>query len=127
MAWPSIGSESFIFLTGRVQRPGEALEEITRYGEDGHEYRQIGKRAKVTQHRTEVDVTSAANAQTKEVNYHALKGTLVTVTYPDARSVSSVAVIDVEVLSIRTTEGAVGGVNGGDVIVTAQWMLQGTE
>jgi len=126
MAWPSLGAQSFITFSGRVQPRAEESEEISREGEDGHEYRTIGTRSKPTQHRTERDVADAAAAETLEDAYRAMKSTAVTLTYPDQRD-RTVFVVDVQIERVRTEEAPAGGVAGGAVIVSAVWTLQSTE
>ena len=127
MAWPSIGLEEFISLSGRVQPLAETVEEISRANEDGHEFRTTGQRSNPTEHVSVKDELSEADARIAEDVYKAMRGTLQTVTYADGQSRANVLVMDIQVVSVEVAGVAVGGVVGGDVILTARWVLQGTE
>lgn len=127
VTWPSIGTETFISLSGRVLPIAETVEEISRANEDGHEFRTTGKRSAPTEHVSVSDELSKSDAKLAEDAYRAMRGTLQTVTYPDGQSRSNVMVLDVQVVSVECGEVPVGGVNGGSVIVTARWTLMGTE
>lgn len=129
MAWPAIGSESMITLRGRVQPLGDVMEEITRPGEDGHEYRLVGARGAPTELRTESDYETAADAKAAETAYLAMKGTLQTITYGDGQTRANVMILDVQIESVFRVETPVGGVEtgSGNYLLAAMWQVQATE
>lgn len=123
----SIGSAQFYLLTGRVNPQTPGLEDITRDNIDGQGYRLRAEKSAVTQHQSEADTDTAANAQALEASYAALVGTLQTVTYDDGQQVENVAVLGVQVTSVQKVETPVGGIAAGNWVVKATWQLQGTE
>jgi len=127
MATPSIGAIEFMTLSGRVTTVGTVLVETTPDDENGHEYMALGTRAPESMLMTELDVTSDAGITTHIAACKALQGTLVTVTDPHGEDIDNVAVLDVQVDGSKRTGTAVGGINGGNRIVTLRWRVQATE
>lgn len=123
----SIGDELFYSLSGRVLPQAETLEEIKRANVNGQAYRIAGKGAEPTEHYSEADTDSAANAKATEDAYAAMAGTLQTVTYDDGQTRNNVAVLSVRVTSIQKVVTPVGGIAAGSWVVKATWRLQGTE
>lgn len=120
---PAIGG--FYFVSGQfpaVLAPTMRLEVIDRPGINGHEFRELGKRAPLVRWLTECDT---ANPATLEASYRALSGTLQTIINEDG---STVSVVRVELLAVtrRRVLAAVGGVVGTSGLwwVVAEWALQ---
>jgi hypothetical protein len=106
---------------------GERLQIITRAGVDGTAYRKTGKRAAPSQITTIVDLGSDAAVKSELAAYKALQGTLVTVVTESSGTYTNVAVLAVREVSVRQVLTPVGGVSGGDHLLTCQWVLQMTE
>lgn len=122
-----LGSESFIAFTGRVIPITETVEEITRDFINGHEYRTSGKKGPITKHFATRDIDTAANAKTKIATYLALIGTLVTLTYDDATTLSNVMILDCEIKRVYKCAVAAGGIAAGTFMIEMEWTLQATE
>ncbi len=96
MATPQIGAETFEIMRGAVDVLGEAVQDITRPGVDGHGHRQMGQRAMPSVLRTMKAFTSAATAAGGLDAYKVIQGgDLVTVTYSDGQTVTNVEVLHV--------------------------------
>jgi hypothetical protein len=120
----SIGSLSVLTMHGRVTPTAPSLEEITRPGVDGHAYKDLGKRAPVSQVVTETDVKDAAGLATHLSSAMGLVGTFVTVEHPTGKTVANVCVLACELAGTKAIGTAVGGVNTGNIICTLRWTLQ---
>lgn len=90
---------------------GTVLEEISRTGMDGHEYRDTGKRSEPFTVSALVDVESAVAAAAKIESVKSLQGTLVTVYDDRAEQYDNVVVERVRCLGIREVRTAVGYVS----------------
>ena len=123
MANPSIAGISMISITPRVDKLGEALKSWNRDGIDGATFKKIGKRADpVTL--TCVRDTTTPGAHTTLCK--AAQGTKVTVAYLDS-SYNNLVVIKVLVTTAKKLRTPVGGVVGGNYLVTSSWTVQATE
>jgi hypothetical protein len=121
----SIGGKQFLTWRGpKVSPLAMAVAEITRSGVDGHAFQQQGYRAPAVGVVTSVDTSSPESLSTQ---YQALQGTFVTVVNVDGETVANVMVLGVRILSTKKVELAVGGIEAGSWILTAQWELQATE
>lgn len=112
MAASKIGSVQFRTV-GRFapDPPGTVLEEISRPGVDGHEYRDQGERSEPFTVTALVDVTSAAAAAAMIETVKALQGTLVTVYDDRSQQYDETCVERVRCQGIREVKTAVGYVN----------------
>jgi phosphotransacetylase len=123
---PSIGSATFKFLSGLPAPGGMSLDEITRANADGVSLREIGKRPGPVSLNSFVDI-AAANVKTTIESYHALRGTLVTVTDAHGNTWTNVAVLGVELVRDQKVGTLVGGINSGSsVILECVWRVQAT-
>ena len=112
MAASKIGSVQFRTIGRFAPDPlGTTLEEISRPGADGHEYRDQGERSEPFTVTALVDVTSAANAAAMVETVKALQGTLVTVYDDRAQQYDDVCVERVRCQGIREVKTAVGYLN----------------
>lgn len=126
---PAIGSRSFIDLKGNVEQFGEALEDITRPGQDGVALRQIGERGPVFQMVSIVDTASAALAQAVYEAYKGDQGSIVNITDDKGVTHNNYAILGVALQSIRYTSIIVGdtvNVSSGDdaYLVSCVWTLR---
>lgn len=118
-----IGSLLFIRLDGDMSDVGHTLMDITREAVDGVAYQRRGRRGGLEQLTGVADFTTAANAAAFVTSCNALRGTVVTVIL---RSVSYAnrLVLDCSVQTSVTMASAVGGLTGGNHLVTATFTLQ---
>jgi len=127
MSSSSIGGYTMITVRGTPQPAGMVLADITRANVDGHAYQEQGYHAAPEFLTSIVDLTTAAGVKTEIEGYKALQATLVTIVDDLGNSWTNVAI-----LSVRTSGGKyvacpVGGVNGGNYLLSAQWQVQHTE
>ena len=128
MPTSKIGDYEFITIGGSLQGTAESLQEITRPGVDGHAYRKAGKRGRVSELNPVVDVASAADAAALVVNVLALVAADPLTIYDDqGQSLSNVKVVSADHLRTQTVATPVGGVNGGDHLVSFRVMVQATQ
>jgi len=120
----SIGGNTVLFLKGVVAPKGESLEEVTRPGVSGHSFSKMGERSSVITVETLIDLTSASARNTMITTYRALVGTAVTVVDDFSKSTTGVIVHDVQEISSKMGASAVGGINGGKVLLHCRWRLQ---
>lgn len=124
MATPSIGGIDFTIMRGRVAPQGDEVEDVSRKGLDGHELYIIGARGNRAEIITVRDFDSAADAASHVASCLAYKGgALRTVTYEDGTTTTNVAVLDVQVISVKRVETPSGGLTDGNYLATLQWTL----
>ena len=90
---------------------GVAVEEKSRPGVDGHEFRQFARRHEPFELVYLVDCDSLAAAHTRYAALAALRGSLVTVTDDKGVTAAGVMLLDVVGKQIRPTVAAAGGVS----------------
>jgi len=123
-----IGSEEFIRLDWPQHSQGEMIREITRPGTNGVAFQAIGKRSRAVRARTVIDLADEATADAKYASYVAdLRGSLQTVIDDFGQTHEDVMIIDVQKLNERVCETAVGGINGGKVLLLCDWIFQETK
>ena len=122
---PSIGGYTMITIKGVPTPPATMVAEITRPNVDGHAYVAQGSRAPVELLSSRVDLVSAAAAGNEIVAYRALCSTLVTYVDDVGNTWTNVMVLSVRA-SYKYVATPVGGVNGGNYLVSAQWQVQHT-
>ena len=124
----SVITVTFTTMRGEPAGIGDEVQDVTRPGVDGHEIRRRGKRGRLFRVRTAADFTTAANARAAILDYHKLRGDVVTLT--DAHAVDWTEVLVSEVRTMLYRQGAtiVGGRNvnagGAGVVVQAVWDLR---
>jgi hypothetical protein len=130
MAYPSIGSESFLSLRGALRGLRETLEVLERENVDGQGYRERGQRGPIFQLFSVVDVGSAGAARNKILTYEDMVGTVVTVTDVGGAAWTGYMVLDAQNAGIAERHCIVGGVNvstgGSGFYVACAWLLQAT-
>lgn len=126
---PQIGSYRFLTLQGVLDLAAECVEQLPeRIGIDGTAYRKIGKRARISQMTSEVDVLDKAAAKVLQQNYMNTRGTIVSVTTEQGNVYSNVLVVDVRVTEIPSHRSPSGGlVANSTYMVRAEWTLHSTE
>lgn len=126
MATPSIGGAQFDFLWGTVGLLQDALQDISRPGEDGTGIRLLGTRAEPSELRTMKGYATALAAEAAHgAHMAAVAGALVTVTLANADAIPNVQVI--RVLKARPVKQALGRVGGsGDFQLWETWIVQQT-
>ena len=118
----SIGSFTFIRLTGAVDKLGKLSEDRTRPNVDGHAIGELGRHSRPTQLESIVDCASASAGETLTDNYKALQGTMATLTLCGV-SRGSVYIWEVEDVDRYNVVTPVGGA-GGTHMVVARWTVQ---
>lgn len=121
-----IGTLNFIRMDWSRNLQGEAVRRLERPGGDGVALQKLGKRATPTRARTIVDVIDQAAIATLVSAANTYRGTIVTVVEDDGTSVSGVCVINCVKVQSRYVLTPVGGINGGNWLVTLDWVLQET-
>lgn len=120
-----VGDYDFISFKGGIGPTGQNLEEITRPNVDGIAYRKTGKRALPFQMISIVDVESAQDAQDTLLDYKELQGTLQTIEDDTGKTWEDVAILQVEHISTRKIESAVGGISSNkEYLLTCRWSMQ---
>lgn len=120
--------EDFISMTGQYDPQGQKVEQVTRPGVDGVALKKFGWKAQPTILHTMVDEVSAANAALAVELYADWKGVILdTLTDSTGQSYSDVAILDVQTRKPYYVETPVGGVNGGNWIVEADWTVLFTD
>lgn len=128
----AIGSESFVFVTGQLDRPGKTYRDITRPGTDGVGFSEEGVRGKVTELRCGRDYANVAAAEAAIDAYKALHGTVVAISqYGVNRGVVSGddgihwLILNVEEIpqSRHTAGVATGGVANGLTWMETLWSV----
>ena len=118
----SIASAVFIRLDGDVEGKGMELSEITRPGVNGRAWKQEGVRGKPFELTGTVDVVSFAAADATISYYLGLQGSVVSFVQ-NSLSYSNFLVLSVSNCHKTPLGTAVGGINGGSVLLTSRWSL----
>lgn len=102
---------AFITLRGEPEGVGLELQEVTRPGENGHAYWEMGKRGQVFVMEGMLDYTTLVAAAIGFDSMKAKQGKMVTTLTDDRnRPYNNVALLGVEKVSIRPIGANVGGV-----------------
>lgn len=123
MAFDTIGSHSFINITGPMGRAGIEAEEMTRPYTDSIAIRQTKVGCPKVEWTATRDTTSQANVEAFYASYMLIKGTVVTVvrrgiSYPDY------FIWDVVEDGWMTGAVGVGGIAGGHILFTTKFIVQ---
>lgn len=110
-------------MTNDVQLSGNTVEAIHRPGIHGHDWREIGVRGEPFQIQTVIDCVNSAAASAVKIAYRATRGNLISVTDPRGAVWTNLMVLDVKFLQTQTGYFVRGGVNNGNILVTAIWDL----
>jgi hypothetical protein len=103
----------FITLRGEAEPLGMILEDVTRPGENGHAYWEMGKRGRVFEMEGKADYTTLSAAATSFDSLKSKQGKLATVVDDRGKSWSNVMLLDVEKAGLRPLISAAGGLQSG--------------
>jgi hypothetical protein len=117
-----IGAQTFIRLDGDVDPQSQTLAEITRIGVNGVAFKKMGVRGKVFQLTGIADFASAAASDAIHDTYRAMIGSLVTVRLNTVDR-TNYLVLDVQSQRLPQVASAVGGLVGGNFLVSSVWTL----
>lgn len=130
------GVANFLSLRGSPAGVGQAVEDLTRPGVNGHAYRKAGRRGAPFVMIGTADCLTAAEAK---LILHGVsgvdglvgkaQGSIVSVVDDFARTWANVVLLEVEPLEERKIAGAVGGLNGisGTVLLVVRFVMQMTQ
>ncbi len=126
----SIAGYGLFIVSGKINRIGEMLEDISRRGVDGHAFTALGLKARRSEITTERDFDSDLAANAALVIYKVLQGMAVTVVDENFITYDNVIVLGVDAVWTKKTGAMVGGwgsVATNRTILRVQWVLQVTE
>ena len=122
-----IGSQNFFSLTGPIENLATVLEPFHRPGINGTGFRDVGKRARVTDLESFVDVSTLGAVATVLANYKYMVGT-----FQPIESDLGTLYTNVMILGVQQVEGkAIGKSAGGlwtnpQAILRCTWQVQRT-
>jgi hypothetical protein len=108
---PSFAGNNFISLRGHRDPGDMQIEDVSRPGVNGAEFRQVQKRGEPFEMEGVVDCTSLANAVALFKTIHALRGTIVSIV-DDYGDTFNAVVHEVVRLRVKALAKAAGGVSG---------------
>lgn len=129
MSWPSIGSISFVQLSGCPSPARETLETLERIGVNGQAYRKMGKRGQPITLQAITDLTTASAADSRMATYQAMIGTRQTITDRAGNSWQNMMILDVQMsgtvqLVANNTAGPNSSAGSCAALMSTIWTVQ---
>jgi hypothetical protein len=122
---------NFISLRGEPEPVGLEVQEVSRPGQNGHAYWEVGKRGRPFEMEGYADYTSASAAATSFDAMKGKQGQVASSLLDDrGRTYFDVAVLSVEKVGIRPLAGSVGGLvpaGTGFALLIVRFRLQSTK